>query len=259
MLANGKVLVAGGESEAADRSAEIYDPATATWSSAGNMANRHGNHEATLLADGRVFVTGGVGSGPAVPFAELYDPTTNQWSRATQMSLDRIDHTSTLLLNGKVLVVGGNGGLGPIYASTVLYDPATNTWAARANLGTQRAIHTATRLANGKVLVTGGRDVIGPASISSVTATAEVYDPESDTWTPVASMLHARLGHSATLLPDGKVLVVGGFDQTTLVVPEIYDPDFEYLVAGRHDDASAPLAHGNVAGQRHRHGRRRHN
>ena len=224
LLASGKVLVTGGEGEPAETVTEIYDPATATWSSAGNMANRHGYHEATLLSDGRVFVTGGTGSGPAVPFAELYDPTTNQWSTARPMSLDRVDHTATLLLNGKVLVVGGNGGLGPIHASTVLYDPATNSWSTRADLGTQRAGHTATLLANGKVLVTGGRDVIGPTSISSVTATVELYDPDSDTWTPMASMSHARLGHTATLLANGKVLVVGGYDQTNSVVPEIYDP-----------------------------------
>ena len=257
-LANGKVLVTGGESS--ETTAEIYDPATATWSSAGNMPNRHGNHEATLLSDGRVFVTGGTGAGPAVPFAELYDPTTNQWSSATQMSLDRVDHTSTVLLNGKVLVVGGNGGLGPIHASTVLYDPATNTWSTRANLGTQRAIHTATRLANGKVLVTGGRDAISVRdTVSSLTATAELYDPESDTWSPVASMLHARLGHTATLcFPTERCWWWADWTRRRRSFRKSYDPDFEYLVAGRHDDAYYALAHGNFAGQRHRHGCGRH-
>jgi len=225
LLASGKLLVTGGESAPSANSAEIYDPVTATWSAAGTMANWHANHEATRLSDGRVLVTGGVGAGPAVPFADLYDPATNLWSEAGQMSLSRTDHTATLLLNGKVLVVGGNEGLGPIYTSTVLYDPATNTWSARANLGTPRAIHAATLLANGKVLVTGGRDVIGPAATSSVTATVELYDPESDTWSALAPMGHARLGHTATLLPNGKVLVVGGFDQANPVGSEIYDPE----------------------------------
>ena len=110
----------GSEGDPTDRTADLYDPTTATWSSAGTMANRHGVHEATLLADGRVFITGGVGFGPAVPFAELYDPVTNQWSPATTMSLPRADHTATLLANGTVLVTGGNEGLGPVYASTVL-------------------------------------------------------------------------------------------------------------------------------------------
>ena len=224
LLSNGKLLVAGGESFSADRSAEVYDPATASWSSAGNMTDRHSAHEATLLSDGRVLVTGGAGSGPAVPFAELYDPATNQWASARQMSLPPIDHTSTTLQDGKVLVVGGNGGLGPIYSSTATYDPATNTWSARADLGAARALHTATLLANGMVFVTGGRDVIGPASISTITATTEIYDPASDTWTPLAPMTRARIAHTATLLPNGKVLVVGGFDDDTPVGAEVYDP-----------------------------------
>jgi len=223
-LADGRVLIAGGEGDA-EVTAEVFDPATATWSPTGTMANRHSTHEATLLSDGRVFVSGGVGSGPAVPYTEIYDPATNQWSETRPMSLDRVDHTATLLSDGKVLVVGGNGGLGPIHASTVLYDPVTNSWSTRANLGIKRAGHSATRLANGKILVAGGWNEMGPAIVSSLTATAELYDPASDTWTPIASMSHARIGQTATLLPDGRVLVAGGYDQTTPLGAEIYDPD----------------------------------
>jgi uncharacterized protein YjdB len=224
LLTNGKVLIVGSEGDPTDRTAELYDPATATWTSAGTMANWHGVHEAILLADGRVLIVGGIGSGPAVPFAELYDPMANQWSPAMTMALPRTSHTATLLSNGTVLVVGGNEGLGPVYTSTVLYDPATNTWSERASLGTPRKNHAATRLSNGKVLVTGGWDAIGPVPVSSVTATAELYDPAANTWAPVASMSHARLGHTATLLSDGRVLVVGGTNAIDLLAAEIYDP-----------------------------------
>ena len=142
LLANGKVLVAGGGTGpfAATTSAELYDPASNTWSPAGEMSFARASHTATLLADGRVLVTGGVTSRPAIASAELYDPVSNTWSSAGSLATARYDHTATSLRDGRVLVAGGNGGFfgsGSV-ASTELYDPASNSWSSAGDMSCPR-------------------------------------------------------------------------------------------------------------------------
>jgi MYXO-CTERM domain-containing protein len=145
----------------------------------------------------------------------------SSWSPTGAMMQIRYFHTATLLPNGKVLVVGGSSGSG-VLASTELYDPATGTWSATGSLGTARYYHTATLLPTGKVLVAGGSSSSGVAL-----ATTELYDPATGTWS-TARPLPASRGrnrHTATLLPNGKVLVAGGSGSTgPLGNAELYDP-----------------------------------
>jgi N-acetylneuraminic acid mutarotase len=220
LLPNGTVLVTGGAQTNVEgtltyalSSAQLYDPATNTWSFANSMSEERLDQTATLLTNGKVLVTGGarIVSGSHVPLssAEVYDPATNIWSPAGAMSTTRAFATATLLPNGKVLVAGGNAFSGGLQSSADLYDPANNTWSIAASMTTARQSHTATLLPNGKVLVTGGSNT-----------SAELYDPGSNTWSAAASMSMARSSHSATLLPDGKVLVAGG----TTLSSELYDP-----------------------------------
>jgi outer membrane protein assembly factor BamB len=125
-------------------------------------------------------------------------------------------HTATLLRDGRVLVVGAR--------SVELYDPRTGTWAVAKSMITGREYHTATLLPDGRVLVAGGysraildqRRPIAP----------ELYDPGTGTWTSTGSMVQSRYDHTATLLPDGKVLVAGGarFPDEALDSAELYDP-----------------------------------
>jgi len=118
----------------------------------------------------------------------------------------RDSHTATLLSNGKVLVAGGVGGA--YLTSAELYDPASGTWTATGSLNTARGQHTATLLPDGKVLVAGGTlNSNGNNSLAS----AELYDPVSGTWTATGSLTTARFVHTATLLPNGKVLVAAGY------------------------------------------------
>jgi WD40 repeat protein len=126
------------------------------------------------------------------------------------MGTPRGNHTATLLLNGKVLVAGGfNRNTGSAVSTTELYDPATGTWTTTGSLAIARNFHTATLLLNGKVLVTGGApDAAGYSSLSST----ELYDPNTGSWTAIGSMSLARQAHTATLLPNGRVLVAGGAD-----------------------------------------------
>jgi hypothetical protein len=195
LLANGKVLVAGGYG------AELYDPDSGTWSATGKMATPRYNHTATLLADGRVLVAGATDS------AELYDPATGSWTATTNMRATgntRFDSiTATLLQDGTVLVVRPT--------SAALYDPATGTWTATGNMARPGTPYqTATLLSDGTVLLAGGGNR-SDAPEPPWTA-AELYDPGTGSWITTGTMLRWHNGSSTTPLLDGTVLVAGGFD-----------------------------------------------
>jgi hypothetical protein len=112
LLPSGKVLVVEGFSSATNR-AELYDPATGTWTTTGTLNIEHGaSHTATLLPNGNVLVAGGGAFGPALADAELYDPIQGIWTTTATMNIGRFEHSATLLPNGKVLVAGGRGGGG---------------------------------------------------------------------------------------------------------------------------------------------------
>lgn len=223
LLSNGKVLVVGGTTDRQSgdglASAELYDPTTGTWSATGSMSVSRVDFTATLLPDGKVLVAGGWdnngdGSGNPLDTAELYDPTSGTWSATGSMSTPRVDHTATLLPNGQVLVVGGDDA-----GTAELYDPTSGTWATTDAMSTAHYMHTATLLPNGQVLIAGGT-----ANLSSPSAlnTAELYDPTAGTWSPASSMLTARLGHTATFLPNRKVLVAGGWNEDSLAKAELF-------------------------------------
>jgi hypothetical protein len=84
--------------------------------------------------------------------------------------------------------------------------------------------HTATVLSNGKVLVAGG--CAGTAGGCEPSGEAELFDPAQGTWTRTGNLTQARTGHTATLLKDGRVLVVGGLESPggRLSSAEVYDP-----------------------------------
>jgi hypothetical protein len=206
---------------------------SATFVDTGSMTANRENHTATLLPDGTVLVAGGVinaDSNPQVDLssAELYDPDTGNWTQTNSMRTARFDHTATLLTNGTVLVAGGDGASGPL-SSVELYAPATGTWNSINPMNTARAAHTATLLPNGDVLVTGGAG--GSLNALSVLSSAEIYNPGTGQWTPAQPMRTARVAHTATLLNNGKVLVVGGESSIPNLRPgqsipsaELYDP-----------------------------------
>jgi len=232
MLPNGKVLVTGGYvggfgDYLANASAELYDPATSSWSAAAPMSTARGGHTATLLPNGKVLVTGGgTSSGSYNTSAELYDPATNSWSAAASMAAGRSLHKATLLADGRVLVIGGQNGYNSYLSSAELYDSTTDSWSAAGAMATARVDHTATLLTDGTVLVTGGY------SLSGYLASSEVYDPATSSWKSVGSLTSSRRAPAATLLSNGKVLVTGGYREDTsgysvyayLASTEMYDP-----------------------------------
>ncbi len=150
-----------------------------------------------------------------------------------------------------VLVAGGFDSTFNASASAELYDPASGTWTATGNLNTARAFHTATLLPNGMVLVAGGHD--GPTfAPSDVLSSAELYDPASGTWTVTGSLNTARYLHTATLLPNGMVLVAGGITGfNAFASAELYDPASGTWTAHGQPKHSTLLSHGHLAAQRH--------
>src|SRR6266550_3634306 len=112
LLPNGKVLVAGGAGNISNflNSAELYDPASGSWTATGSLNTARYSHTATLLPNGKVLVAGGF-NGSFLTSAELYDPASGSWTATGSLNTGRDFHTATLLPNGKVLVAGGFNGL----------------------------------------------------------------------------------------------------------------------------------------------------
>jgi hypothetical protein len=216
----GDVLVTGGVdgNNNSVASAELFDPASGTFTPTGSMAVARSSHTATLLNDGRVLVLGG-----GYATAELFDPANGSFTFTGSMGTARSGETATLLNDGRVLVTGGSS-TGGYTATAELFDPAKGTFTPTGSMGTVRWGHTATLLNDGMVLVTGG--IGSGVGNNGYLATAERFDPASGTFTPTGSMKSKRWWHRAVLLSDGRVLVTGGVDvfRTVIASAELFDP-----------------------------------
>lgn len=233
VMNDGRVLVAGGSNSNAacncttfQSSVDLYDPTANAWSATGSLLTARYDHTATVLADGRILVAGGFGGTPDTMSAggsvllstELYDPVAGTWSAGASMAVARAKHTATLLSSGLVLVAGGSSGSSTL-ASAELYDPVADTWTAAAPLSTARQQQSALQLANGKVLVVGGLN--GASSAVFGVDTGEVYDPTGNVWSTPDATAVARQKFTMSLLPDGRVIIVGGTPNDA-GVPEVY-------------------------------------
>jgi len=189
-----------------------FDPVRGQFVRSGDLKRvRSGDATATLLADGRVLVTGG--GSLAAPFSETYDPATEQWTIGENLLVGRRGHTGTLLADGRVLVAGGFvccTGNGQIFTDAAeIYDPTTGTFQLTAPLRQARGFHRATLLADGRVLLSGGFGAAGAPDFEALAA-SEIFDPVTEKFSSVGGLQVGRAGHSALLLPDGRVLAVGG-------------------------------------------------
>jgi hypothetical protein len=150
---------------------------------------------------------------------ETWNSTGSMWHR-------RGWHISALLPDGRVLVAGGYNGT--YLDSAELYDPGTGTWSFTDSMTDPRRGHRASVLGDGRVLVSGGRFFNG--NFYEYLSSAEIYNPETESWTITGSMSITRHYHTSTLLQDGRVLVAGGYYRDFngnfyhLNSAEIYDP-----------------------------------
>jgi hypothetical protein len=248
LLPNGKVLLAGGGTTTINTNnlgtAELYDPATGTFSATGNLTRFYdpstdkfyfkgemiaprSKHSATVMRDGNVLLAGGEDAhGTAQATAEIYDWSSGKFSAAPSMKSARREHRATLLPNGQVLITGGVDGNGQILATAELYNPAarafTLTTAAFPTTGTAmnegRSQHAAVLLTDGRVLIAGG------SGSKSTSRSAELYDPSRGSFTCIGgsggatgmpcagSMIEYRSSPIDAILPNGEVLIAGGYN-----------------------------------------------
>jgi N-acetylneuraminic acid mutarotase len=243
VLPNGKVLVAGGSgpSDPATgnvpiyNTAELYDPATGTWSPTGSLNTAREGATAVLLDSGKVLIAGGVvawnsqtGLKGFANISEIYDPATGTFTNSGYMTKGRDSAKGVLLSDGTVLVAGGlETSPGPT-SSAETYDPATGLWQETGRMQmTRQGSATLTALPNGSAISVGGFYY----GLGGGTTITEVYNPTTRSWSTTGSLSSARWSHWAVGLPNGKVVVAGGAYGTGTTgccfsVPnsETYDP-----------------------------------
>ncbi|MGA2345909.1 MAG: kelch repeat-containing protein, partial [Candidatus Sulfotelmatobacter sp.] len=212
LLANGDVLIAGGERRDNESlaTAEIFHLKTLSFQPTGTMHHERISHTATLLKDGRVLIAGGYGDRVASS-AEMYDPSSGTFSETGGMGVARCKHTAGLLPNGTVLIAGGSDSRdwGGNLSSAEIYDPHTGKFRATSPLNDSRfkLPDEAAQLPSGRLLIAGG------------SKEAEVFDPASGKFIPVAGEMSDKWYYlSETKLRDGSVLLAGGYpnsDQAT--------------------------------------------
>jgi hypothetical protein len=205
--------------------AELCDGGTNCIATA-SMATARATHSATALPDGRVLVAGGMFVDAAsmahyVSTAEIYDPVTKAWSAAGAMKTPRGRHAAVPVAGG-VLMIGGETTMGATVSTVELW--TSTGFVDMPPLRAPGAYFAAAAIAKGKyagqVLVTGGQ-------LPSTTSDVERFDPVAQTWTQVAPMASRRYAHTLNVLPNGRLLVVGGNDVGTAMhsTAELYDPD----------------------------------
>ncbi len=222
MMSTGKVLAVGGRASATTTTgmtqAEIFDPATNTWTPTTSITGARYLHMAVQLGStnsstttGRVFVGGGTTAGGSLNTAFLFSPTAGTWVPATNLNVSRHAATATLLSNGNVLLAGGLSGA-TVQNTAAVYNPSSGagTFTPTGIMPQAVKFHTATLLKvpgnsnlNNKVLVVGGNS--GTASVPNV----QLFDGVS-TWTGLTALSNACEGHTATALANGNLLVAGG-------------------------------------------------
>lgn len=232
-LADGRVMVVGGTNNFTDittaatgslNTTEIYNPVTNTWAAAPNIGGRRLVPALTRLSTGNMMVSGGIEvtvvfgipiNALSTNKAQLYNPGTNTWSNAANMPAGRAYHhdNQVTLADGRVLLSGGvlipsllDAANAASITNADLYNPTTNTWAA-TTMSHARTGHSATRRANGHVVVCGGSEGLLSAAVSL--AAVASFDPSTNTWTDLGDMTVARVGHTAAVLPDGMLVILG--------------------------------------------------
>lgn len=226
LLGDGRILVTGGGnavmelglSQAPTTIAEAYDPQAGAWQSLAHMNVATFNHAHVSLQDGRVLAIGGTlddfTNGPGTARVEIYDPQADTWELAAEMNIPRARPRAITLPDGRILIAGTSQfpyANTQVALSSEVFDPETGIWTLTSPMTEPRTNHTLTLLPDGTVLAAGGNDP--RETMHFPLASTEIFDPDTNTWTAGPDLEHARSEHTATLMPDGTVLFIGGVMQ----------------------------------------------
>ena len=192
------------------------------------MTTARSFHTATLLADGRVLVTGGSPeawswNSPMLASAEIYDPKTGTFTRDGSM-VDRAAPGTPppLLADGRVLITGGATNAGNDSRLRGDLRPEDRHVHRDRLDGQARLYHTATLLADGRVLVAGGG---GDYTNLRFLASAEIFDPKTGTFTrPARWQRRAPTTRPPCSPTAGSSSPAGSAPQAPLPNAELYDP-----------------------------------
>lgn len=208
-LGDGRVLVTGGLGR---NTAEVWEPASGRWRLlASRLAHDREHHSATELADGRVLIAGGLSNAAGAAgyvFAELFDPRTDSFTPLPGGGSERRSlHAAHLLSDHSLLLLGGEvveDTIRPL-DSVLRFDPADNSFRPQPALATARTLSSSLRLPGDELVFFGGQTADALASTSCAAW-------QAGTQRALAPLPDHRLWHTAHLLPDGRVLVIGGDD-----------------------------------------------
>jgi WD40 repeat protein len=227
LLDDGRVLIVGGDSAGVWVAAEeIWDPATGEFTETGSLGQPRDSHTATLLDDGRVLIVGGlagIDSGSMLGSAEIWDPATGEFTETGSLGQPRGYHTATRLDDGQVLVVGGFCGYYcPLQTEAWAWSPETEAFTLAGSLVEARATHSATLLPDGRVLIVGGKDWWDRnGSFGFI----DVWEPATGEFIPAGGLTEPRGFHTATSMPDGRVIVIGGDGASGVrALAEVWNP-----------------------------------
>ncbi|CAF0960666.1 unnamed protein product [Adineta steineri] len=204
LLSDKRVITIGGKD---GYTVELYNSATRTWSRGTSMNNGRMHFTATLLPDGRLFVVGGwYYSDGYSKTAEIYNPVNNSWAAVSNLTFARFAHQAVYLPApvNKVLVMGGVGENNSytVLQSCELYDFVSNKWTVTTSMNNPRSHFTATYIPSMNVVVAIG--------VSDQNSAAEIFNISTLQWTQsLNAMSDSRGKHTATLLPNGQILVAG--------------------------------------------------
>lgn len=210
--------------------------ATALW----NRRLNAGAADVVVAGGGNGTLTAATG----LQSSEVFAFRTHATTAGPNLTVARALHTATELLDGRYLLAGGADGLGAVTATCEIYDPATNSFTATAPMATPRILHAAARLPDGRVLVAGGTSslVDVTTAITSVLASAEIWNPTTGLWTSAAAIGGPRLGPALTTLSTGRVMCSGGvqvgflfgipISASSVTTVQLYNPTTNSWAAG---------------------------
>jgi len=211
-LADGRILAIGGQGAVRDTYFGTVSGSVITWAAGTALVSMTYQHATALLPDGRVLIVGNMGDGGSATLFGTISGNTITWAAGTSMPVAVRSTTLTVLGDGRVLTVCGyNPSPANTYSSATYFGTVsgnTITWVSGTAFPKVLALHTTTLVGTNKILVLGGTD----GTTQNVTPYFGAISTNTITWTALSDLHRGGIqAHCASLLPDGRLLVVGGF------------------------------------------------